>query len=370
MSNLFQNLQDQNNATRNIVVERGAERGVHRSVGQEVSDVATYTKEGAKQKSQAADVQASEHSQVAGAFYLALNKPAGETFEEVTKALEQMEDTDFSVQESDLAAHGILYSDDKFMLARTKIVKLVSDTHDGEYLEVNKLEGDGFVFADIFKKNLVDALGGTVKDDETVQPDLEEESVDMKYLDFSADEDSAMILMNKLLTNLKPKEGVKYDQNKIYESVSTLGHNVQAGEANFSFVNGFQEHIFPAVLEVLRHEETSSLPTVYFGSKLVSSFLSSEVLESEFKSWTYFQMLAEALKMHCLGEAVVSDEIGSPLKQVTKSRQSMKTLVDALLKMADLCEDELTPKIKDSCTQIFEQIPDEVSRKTLLEKLA
>lgn len=367
MTTDLKNLIDRANATK-VKKEVRAVRAVERHAPQ-ATTAYTFSKGGVDQKAQDAGVQGFEQNQIAGAFYLALNKSAEDTFQELTEALENMENTDFSVQESDLAAYGFLYSDDKYMLARTKIVTLESDARNGEFLEVNKLEGDGFVFADIFKKKLVTSLGGTVEDDNSVQPDFEEESVDMKYLDFSADENSAMILMNKLLGDLKPKEGVKYDQKKIYETVSTLGHNVQAGEANFSFVNGFQEHIFPAVLEVLRHEDTSFLPTVYFGSKLVLSFLSADVLEDEFKTWRNCQMLAEALSLHCLGEAEVSDEVGSSLKQVTKSRQSMKNLVDAIVKMADLCQDELTPGVRDTLTTIFEQIPDEASRQTLLEKL-
>merc|ERR1719173_168376 len=48
------------------------------------------------------------------------------------------------------------------MLARTRIVKLEGE--EGEFLEIHKLEGDGFVFADQFKKNLVQKIGDKVED--------------------------------------------------------------------------------------------------------------------------------------------------------------------------------------------------------------
>jgi len=50
------------------------------------------------------------------------------------------------------------------MLARTRIVKLEGEDAEKSFLEIHKLEGDGFVFADQFKKNLVQKIGDKVED--------------------------------------------------------------------------------------------------------------------------------------------------------------------------------------------------------------
>lgn len=315
-------------------------------------------------------VQPGLENEIGGAFYLPLKKTPAETYRNLVEALNDMKDTDFSVNPSDLAAHGFLYSDDKYMLARAKIVKLDSEKNQGDFLELNKLEGDGFVFADVWKRRVFEAMKESIGDDDSVQPDLEEESVDYKFLDFSADEESSMLLMEKLLGHLKPREGVKYDHKKIFESVSTLGHNVaEEASSNFEFVNQFQDHIVPAVLEVMRHEETSFLPTVYFGSKLLTAFLKPEVLEKEFKTWANFEMLAEALEMHCLKESAVSEEVGAPEKQVTRSRESLAILVNALCVMGPMCEDELEPAKRAKLVKIFEAVPEDDTKKTLLALL-
>merc|ERR1711941_100385 len=155
------------------------------------------------------------------------------------------------------------------------------------------------------------------------QAEIIEEDDDHKFLDFGADEDSAQMLMNQFLNHLKPSEGLAkgYDQNNVFAAVSCLGHNV---EENFEFINGFQEPIVEGVLEVLRFEETSFLPTVYFGSKLVSAFLQEDKLDSDLKKWKNVEMLVEALKKHCIGEQTVDTEMGTAGRQITKSRQSMK----------------------------------------------
>jgi len=310
-----------------------------------------------------------ETNQLGGAFYLELLKSPSETFEELKLALEAMKDTDYSVSEQDWAAHGIVYSDDKWMMARSQIVQLESDERNGTFLELNKLEGDGFVFADLFKTNLAKALAGTVKDDQVMEAEVVEEDSDYRYLDFGADEDSAAILMNQFLNDLKPTEGLAkgYDQQKIFTAVSSLGHNVHE---NFNFINGFQEPIVEGVLEILRFEETNFLPTVYFGSKLISAFLEGDKLDSDLKKWKNVEMLVDALKKHCVGGEAIDNEMGTAGRQVTKSRQSMKILADAICKFAALCEkSELTPKMKDSFTKVFEQVSDEDLKSNLLKLL-
>lgn len=362
------NTQTQNGPGTHRAVHRGTDRAVQDS-NRAAEGPAGLQKQSNDQKAkEPAAAPIPETNQIGGAFYLELLKSPSETFEELKSALEAMKDTDYSVSEQDWAAHGIVYSDDKWMMARSQIVQLESDERNGTFLELNKLEGDGFVFADLFKTNLAKALAGTVKDDQVMEAEMVEEDSDYRYLDFGADEDSAAILMNQFLNNLKPIEGLAkgYDQQKIFTAVSSLGHNVHE---NFDFINGFQEPIVEGVLEILRFEETNFLPTVYFGSKLISAFLEGDKLDSDLKKWKNVEMLVDALKKHCLGEAI-DNEMGTAGRQVTKSRESMKILSDAICKFAALCEkSELTPKMKDSFTKVFEQVSDEELKSNLLKLL-
>jgi len=340
----------------------------NQQVAQNAEDAGPMEKQSAQNKpKEPAARPVPEASPIGGAFYLELLKSPTETFEELKNALDKMADTDYSVSPDDFACHGIVYSDDKWMMARSQIVQL--DDRQGSFLELNKLEGDGFVFADLFKKNLAEALKGTVKDDAAVQAEVFEEDSDYKFLDFGADEDSALMLMNQFLNNLKPSEGLAkgYDQTNVFAAVSCLGHNIAE---NFEFINGFQEPIVEGVLEVLRFEETTFLPTVYFGSKLISAFLEEDRLDSDLKQWKNVQMLVEALNKHCIGEQTVDTEMGGAGRQVMKSRESMKILSAAICKFAALCEaSELTPKMKDSFTKIFEQVPDKELQSNLLQLL-
>jgi len=288
-------------------------------------------------------------TQVGGAYYLPITKPAEAVIEAVISSWQNLAQTDFSANKAEYVAHGVLYNNEKYMLARTKLCKL--DNEDPEekiYLEINKLEGDGFVFADSFKKSFVEPLvkGAYVEDTAEVAPLQAEEEIDgdLRFLDFSADADSAQNLMQQLLQNLKPGGGVAYDAKKIFESVSTLGHNATESK-NLEYFAAFQEHIVTSVLEILRHDDLNFLPTVYFGSKLINTFLASE-FDKDLVTWATFNNIVDGMKKHCISPA--SPTYAS--QQVMRSRQSYDIMMDSLNKLSKMLagiplEDDLKKKI-------------------------
>lgn len=296
--------------------------------------------------------------QIGGAYYLPMKADVPTTMEAIKKAWDFQESSDISINEEEFMGHGIQYVDDKYMLARTKIVKLEDK---GMFLEINKMEGDGFLFADVFKPSFVEKLGDTVQDvqnEEAVEMAHQEDEDDMRYLDFSVDEESALFMMQKLLGALKPGKEIRYDNKLVFESVSTLGHNAPQ---NLSFIMGFQDHIVAPVLEILRHGDTEHMPTVFFGSKLIATLIRSEELDDDLKSWNNVVNIAEALKKHCLGEQAPKATVeGDPSLQVTKSRQSQEPLLEAIKTLIPLCKDEPSAKAVQTLTDIFGQLDEAV----------
>jgi len=301
-----------------------------------------------------------------GAYYLPLVdgvKPEV-VVQAVVSSWENLSNSDISSLNPEdvenFAAWGILYKNEKFMLARTKLCSL-DEEKSQVYLEINKLEGDGFVFADDFKKTFVEPLveAKYVTDVEEFEPLANEEDLDagIEFLDFSADLESAMAFMQQLLGHLKPKGGVKYDAKKIYESVSTLGHNAN-NEKNLEFLIDYQEHIVNNVLEVLRHEEMNFIPSVYYGATLINTFLSSPKFDDDLKTWETFNSLVDALKRHCIGK-------GQALpggQQVVRSRQSRTIIMSSLQKLAKMLQESETKLEDDMRTKILTGLDEETTK--------
>jgi len=315
-------------------------------------------------KSQSADDSSytfQPQSKTGGAYYLPILKEPSVVIQAVVEVWTAMASTDFSTDLEQMAAHGILYDNDKYMLARTKLCKL-DDVEDLQvYLEINKLEGDGFMFADKFKKAFVEPLvqAEMVKDVVESEPMKAEEDVDdeLRFMDFTADENSAVMMMQKILGDLKPGAGVAYDYKKIFESVSTLGHNA-SNEVNLKYFADYQQHIIPSVLEVMRLPEMTFVPTVYFGSRLIDTFVSSGLLDADLVSWSTFETLVDALKKNCLGE---NKETNSAQQQVVKSRQSKAIITSSLQKLSALlkkanepCTDEMKTRIRKGLDEATE----------------
>lgn len=349
---------------KNATKKKTQQQSEHRAYGDAEEDVATlnedqgatYAKQAAQEGDNPVDIMPVQP--VGGAFYLPVKKDPAALWKALQQAWKDMQDTDSTVNEAEYAVHGIQYNDDKFMLARTKLVEL--EDKDGTFLELNKMEGDGFLFADTFKPAMVEALKEFVDDVAREAVEAAEEAADMKFLDFSADEDSAMLMMQKLLEALKPKQGMAYDHRLIFDTVSTLGHNIRT-ESNMQFLLPYQTHIVGPVLEILRHAETTFIPTVFFGSKLILTFLESDELDDDLKTWENVVMLAEAIAKHSLGYESQEDQgFAQAGLQVTKSRQAKTTLRAAIHTLVPKLGDASpTDKQRKTLEGIFSQMDEE-----------
>merc|ERR1719228_2435783 len=273
----------------------------------------------------------SESQKVGGAFYLPVTKGVAEAWQEVVKGLESLEDCDVNVSKEltdNFNAFGLQYYQDTYMLARTRFVK----QDDEVFLELNKMEGDGFVFADHFKKNLVEKVGDCVKDIETAEPIAAESAKDssLLYLELS-NEVVATDLIKQWLTTLRPRAGVAYDQLQIRQTLCSLGWNSTNAD-NLKALEVYGDHIIGPVLEILRHEETKHVATAYFGALTLNSFVHGNAVPEELKTWESIFMLVEAMQKFCVDSQ--SAEEDEAKIQVTQSREVLRLFLSILEKLA------------------------------------
>lgn len=304
-----------------------------------------------------------EQEKIGGAFYLGVKDTMVNTWQATVEALQSMENCDINLEEaSDYTAFGLQYYHDSFTLARTRIVKLEGE--EGEFLEIHKLEGDGFVFADQFKKNLVEKIGDKVQDVDSFDP-VPSENVkepSLNYLDLS-DEAIAMDMIQHWLSTLRPKAGVKYDHRQIYETLSCLGWNINE-EANFKVLEDYSDHIVGPVLEILRHPETNYVPAAYFGAMCIDKFVQEDAVPEDVKTWNSVFMLLEAMEKFCLTEIDPKERNVGDF-QVTKSREVLRLLTSILMKFAPTVSGDKLDALPAKAESVFKVLEEEFKDNTV-----
>jgi len=357
--------------SQNFQAERGSEntRGITRAQEIEIEDNQVFEKAGLQQKSfvvQGDDSILVEVEKVGGAYYLQANKDVSATWDAVVEALRGLDKCDVNLQDQEnMCAYGLQYFRDTFMLARTRLCKVEGEQ--GNFLEINRLQGDGFVFADVFKKNLMEKVGDFVEDVDTAEPIPSENAKDsfLNYLDLT-DEFSASKMIQHWLQTLKPNGGIKYDQTAIFETLSSLGWNCNE-ENNFNVLKDYSDYIVSPILEILRHEETNFVPTAYFGALCLDKFVTEKAIPEEVNTWSSVFMLVEAMEKFCTtnpdSESCFAD------LQVTQSREVLKLLVSILTKFAPNVTGEqpknMPQKVEDVLALLSEKEHVDALRKVL-----
>lgn len=337
-------------ATKDTFNDRGVASDADRGVDVTSDNNSFQAKQRREEASQDNDVVILEP--VAGAYYLPLLADKTETWEKVKEAMNNLEKFDVQISDEEhFTAHGVQYFRDTFMLARTGLCQLEGKP-DTNFLELRRLEGDGFVFADQFKKQLVSSLGGVVSDVPEFEPVAAEETVDpsLQYLDFS-DEDGAAQIITMWLDNLRPGAGIQYDQKKIFESISALAWNCTNPD-NFKVLAEYGDDIVDSVLEVMRHEETKFLPTVYFAALCLNTFVKNDALAESQKVWGTVVSICETMDLWCL-----PSETEMAGQQVTRSTEVTSLLFDALKNFGTIL-DERSPKVTEAVANTFSKMGD------------
>jgi len=304
-----------------------------------------------------------EEEKIGGAFYLPVKKDVAPTWTAVLEALQSLPDCDVNLEEQEhFNAYGLQYFHDTFMLARTRLCKLEGE--EGNFLEIHRLEGDGFVFADHFKKNLTEKIGEFVEDVDSVAP-VQSENVknpSLNYLDLS-DENIATDMIQHWLQTLKPKGGVKYDHMQIYETLSCLGWNVN-DQANFQALTDYSDYIVAPILEILRHEDTTHVPTAYFGAMCINKFVQENAVPEEAKTWNSVFMLVEAMEKFCIQESREKAKNIAEM-QVTRSREVLRLLISILEKFVPTVKGELNEQLPAKVESVLGALGETLQKETI-----
>jgi len=258
-------------------------------------------------------------------IYIPVTLPkADEVWERVVTAFRCMDSADFNEVEDEgdeksYDCYSLKYLYDKFVLARTRLVRLEED---GEqiYIELRKLEGDGFAFTDDFQRHLETQLEDITKPDGRPEPQSRHER---EYLDL-ADEASEEIL-SKWFTDLRPTSSgntLVYNKIETYNAMSSLGWNISSPE-NFEVLKEHGETIIGCSLNILN--ATSHLPTAYFAALTLNEFAKKKQFDAD---WGHIKIMSGAIVNW-------SDETGGEFAkmQVSRSREVVRLLSNTLLEV-------------------------------------
>lgn len=317
--------------------ETASTKKIHKAVAGDTSPTDGLPSNNAKiQQKQSEVTLIPQTEQLAGAYYMKVLNPSdlSATWEVVEKALESLSDTDFAPVEGEHSAHSIMYYQDSYALTRSRLCQLDNTVGDDCFLELQKLGGNGFIFQDQFVVGLESKLEGFEPVKQLEKPhDLEEATTsNLAFLDLS-DETTGYPMIEKWLTALQPKKGVQYDQMVVYEALSGLAWNLQ-DEDNFKVLVEYKDDIVAHVLDILRVEETTSVPTGYFAAKVLEQFFSLQTsVPDKLKNWETVLSIQESV-----------DKWSSPNKkavhqELTSSRGVVTILLGVLRNAAAMASD-------------------------------
>lgn len=293
-------------------------------------------------KEQSAVAPTPSVEQLAGAFYMKVTDTSDlqQTWSVVEKALEVLPSTDFAPTAGEHCAHSVQYHQDSFMMARSRFCQL-ENKGDDVFLEVVKLTGNGFVFQDQFVAALQDSLQeGFQAIQQLEKPaDLEEaETSNLAFLDLS-EQSIGYPMIEKWLTSLQPKKEVQYDQMVVYESLSTLAWNLNDSN-NFKVLAEYKNDIVAHVLDILKVEETTAVPTGYFAAKVLEKFFAQDfAVPDKLKVWDTVSSLEESITKWSTPNPKALH------KEVPCSRGVVTTLLSVLRNAANMMTGEPSPAI-------------------------
>jgi len=273
---------------------------------------------------------------------------ADQVWERVVDAIRCMDSADFnevedSGDEKSYDVYSLKYLYDSFVLARTRLVRLEED---GEqiYIELRKLEGDGFAFTDDFQRHLETQLEDITKPDGRPEPQSKPEAM---YLDLS-DEMLREEILSNWFTNLRPTSSgntLVYNNIEAYKAMSSLGWNISSPE-NFEVLKEHGETIIDCSLNILN--ATSHLPTAYFAALTLNEFAKNKQFSAD---WGHIKIMSGAIVNW-------SDETGGEFAkmQVSRSREIVRLLSSTLLELGPNLSVEGKARAEGNITAMLEKL--------------
>jgi len=273
---------------------------------------------------------------------------ADQVWERVVDAIRCMDSADFNEVEDEgdeksYDVYSLKYLYDSFVLARTRLVRLEED---GEqiYIELRKLEGDGFAFTDDFQRHLETQLEDITKPDGRPEPQSKPEAM---YLDLS-DEMLREEILSNWFTNLRPTSSgntLVYNNIEAYKAMSSLGWNISSPE-NFEVLKEHGETIIDCSLNILN--ATSHLPTAYFAALTLNEFAKNKQFGAD---WGHIKIMSGAIVNW-------SDETGGEFAkmQVSRSREIVRLLSSTLLELGPNLSVEGKARAEGNITAMLEKL--------------
>jgi len=288
-------------------------------------------------------------NKLGGAFYLPVTVDAEKAWAQIEKAMIALSNADVTIadQKKDkYKSFALKYFRDSFMLAQASLTQVEGEGKN-LYVELRKLEGDGFVFADEFKPELTTNLGDVVKDaplideikPESVKPD--EKNAKDKYLELNSE--LSLPIIENWLTSFRPVGGMKYDQMLISESLTVMGWNCTDAD-NFKVLSEYTHDIVGPILSILRLPETTYLPSAFYAAKILNEFAKGKAFEDELLNWQTVETIAKTVMK--FGQNNLGGE-------VTSSREAAGLLISTLKHLApqipktETCSKEIVQVLLD-----------------------
>jgi len=285
-----------------------------------------------------------------GSYYLPATQPdAAQTWQALVDALKLCQNTDINV-EQEMEASAIKYHQDSFMLARARVVNIQGK--DGvNFVELTKLEGDGFTFADEFRTELVKNLGKAVDPVSFLTPQNKFEDKELMYLDLQGE--GAEDIIQHWIGVLRPEAGMKYDDINVFKTLASIAFN-STSETNLKVLSQYQQHIVPVILDILSGSNDKlvrlRLPAQYFSSVILQKFVANGFVPQESYTWRNVKSVVDAAVLCYSGE-----NIGM---EVTRSRETLRNLIDVLTNMGAKVKEERVGKIDSAMKSMMEKLPE------------
>jgi len=236
-------------------------------------------------------------------------------------------------------AYSLKYFQNTYSLARSMLCHV--DGEDMLLLEINRMEGDGFGFADLFVKEFSDQLGDLCSKPEFVEdPDLEaarKEHEAEEFLDLS--DDVAEEMIEHWLAALRPAGGVKYNAERIYDALSSLGWNCQ-DPANYERLKEYASDIIEPIFSIFlrQHQQKAvgvdHIPSVFYACKILHQFAANG--DIEMTNDTLASLCAMGLR-YCDPKGT---KIQDSVHKITTSKQSLKLIFETLEQIAPQVPEE------------------------------
>lgn len=275
---------------------------------------------------------------------------ADQVWQRVVEAMRSMDSADYNEvgeegDEPSYDCYSLKYLYDSFVLARTRLVRLEED---GEqiYIELRKLEGDGFAFTDDFQRHLEKQLEDITKPDERPEPQPRPEAM---FLDLS-DETLREEIVSNWFTSLRPVVSgntLVYNDVEAYKAISSLGWNTKSPE-NFEILKAYSEEIVDCSMNILN--ATSHLPTAYFAAVTLNEFAQNKQFNAD---WGHVKIMSSAI-LNWSEEG--TGEVAT--MQVTRSREVVRVLSSTLLAVGPTLEAEGKKKAEMSIVAMLEKLQD------------